>query len=68
MEMATVKEIREIIESMLEQIEGWDDEDELVTSTSTYGLGTTILEVSDGFVDWSNLELDWYSSEDEEDD
>lgn len=56
--MTTVGELKEICEKILDQISWWDDDTVICTHTSTYGLGYTILETCDGFIDYSDIQED----------
>lgn len=56
--MTTVGQLRQICEDILFLISGWDDDVKIRTSTSTYGLGDTILETKDGFIDYRDIQED----------
>lgn len=56
--MTTVGQLRQICEDILDQIAGWDDDTRIRTRTSTYGLGDTILEIRDGFIDCHDIQED----------
>lgn len=56
--MTTVGELRRIARHMLSQMEGWDDEDEVVTTSNTYFIDGCALETEDGFVDYTDIILD----------
>lgn len=43
--------LRAVAKSILEQLQGWDDEDMVATRCNTYGMYGTILETSEGFID-----------------
>lgn len=43
--------LRAVAKRILEQLEGWDDEEMVSTRCNTYGMYGTILETSEGFVD-----------------
>ena len=62
--MTTVGQLRQICEDILDQITGWDENTTIRTGTSTYGLGYTVLETEDGFIDYSDIQED----DDEEED
>ena len=55
--MTTVGDLREIIEGILYQIEGVDDDVELRIWTNTYFVNGFPLEVKDGFIDYENIEF-----------
>ena len=66
--MTTVKDLREIAENILEQLEGLDEDGVIYTVHDTYYLrSNTILETRGGFLDYSNIHLQ-YGEEDYEDD
>ena len=58
--------LRAVAKRILEQLEGWDDEDMVETRCNTYGMYGTILETSEGFVDPWDLRLCDEDEEDEE--
>jgi len=51
-------ELRSIAESILEQIDGWDDDTVIHTRCNTYGMPYTILETSDGFIDYTDIRME----------
>lgn len=53
--MTTVGDLREIAESILEQLEGLDEDEEIYARCNTYGMGSTILETYDGFIDYEDI-------------
>ena len=61
--MTTAGELRAICERILDQLEGWKDDDEVMAYTSSYSLGYTVLETKDGYIDCFNIEP--YEEEDE---
>ena len=66
--MTTVEQLRQICEDILDQIAGWDDDVKIRTGPSTYGLGDTILETKDGFIDYTDIQEDdddYYEEDDE---
>lgn len=69
-EMTTVGEMRRIARKILFQMEGWDADDKIMTTTNTYFVGGYALETKDGFVDWTDIILDGddFDEEEEEDD
>ena len=54
--MTTVGQLRQICEDILDQITGWDENTTI--RTSTYGLGYTVLETEDGFIDYYDIQED----------
>lgn len=56
--MTTVGDLREIAESILEQLEGLDEDEEVYTNCNTYGMGSTILETYDGFIDYEFIQTE----------
>lgn len=66
--MTTVGQLRQICEDILDQIAGWDENTTIRTGPSTYGLGDTILETKDGFIDYYDIQEDdedYYGEDDE---
>lgn len=61
--MTTARQLREIAEGILDQIDGMDDDQVIYIRPNTYGMDYTILETSDGFIDYTDIRTD-----DEEDD
>ena len=58
--------LRAVAKSILEQLEGWDDEEMVETRCNTYGMYGTILETSEGFVDpWDLRPCDDYDDDDD---
>lgn len=44
--------LRHIAQNILDELEGWDDDDIVATRCNTYGMDTsTILETPEGFID-----------------
>lgn len=64
--MTTVRELRKIAIHILEQMEDWDDEDEILTRSSTYGTSGYTIETDDGFIEYRDIELDPDDEEEEE--
>ena len=58
--MTTAGDLRHIAERILDQLEGLDDDDELEVRPNTYGLGQSFIAVRDGFIDYTDIELDTY--------
>ena len=56
--MTTVGDLREIAESILEQLEGLDEDEEIHARCNTYGMGSTILETRDGFIDYAEIQTE----------
>lgn len=56
--MTTVGELKEICERILDQLEGWEDDDEVMVHNTSYFLGSTVLETKDGYIDCFNIEPD----------
>lgn len=54
--MVTVGDLREIAESILEQLDGLDDGEKIHVRCNTYGMESTILETYDGFIDYENIQ------------
>lgn len=65
--MTTVGTLREIAESILEQLEGLDEDEEIYTNCNTYGMGSAILETYDGFIDYTNIRIEGEEEDEEED-
>lgn len=65
--MTTVKEMRRIANKMLAQMEGWDDDDEVVTKSNTYFIEGLAIETRGGFVDWTDIRLEEEDEEEEDD-
>lgn len=66
--MVTVKDLREVAESILDQLDGYDDARKVHTRCNTYGMESTIMEVQSwcadgGFIDYTDIII-----EDEEED
>ena len=74
--MTTVGDLREIAESILEQLEGLDEDEEIYTRSNTCGMGSVILETYGGFIDYEdivtereyNRQLRYEEGEEEEED
>ena len=62
--MTTAGELRAICARILDQLEGWEDDDEVLAYYSSYDLGYTVLETKDGYIDCFNIEP--YVEEDED--
>ncbi len=61
--MVTVGDMREIAESILEQLDGYEDDCKVHTRCNTYGMNSTIIEVQSwcddgGFVDYTDIQLE----------
>ena len=56
--MTTVGNLREIAESILEQLEGLDEDEEIYTRCNTCGMGSAILETYDGFIDYEDIQTE----------
>lgn len=69
--MATAGELRRIANRILDQLQGFDDDDEIETYGNTYYIhdeSGKILETRDGFVDWTNIQIDDWEPESDDDD
>lgn len=64
--MTTVATLRSIANKILDQIDGWDDDTEPCTRSNTYGMGQCFIAVSDGFIDWSDIQEDYDDEEEDE--
>ena len=62
--MTTVGDLREIIEDILNQIEGVDDDVRIRIYSNTYFVEGRPLEVRDGFIDYQNIQFDDDEDED----
>lgn len=56
--MTTVGTLREIAESILEQLEGLGEDEKIHTRCNTYGMGSAILETYDGFIDYEDIQTE----------
>lgn len=64
--MTTAGQLRAIAQDILDQIEGWDDNTRIHTRCNTYGMGQCFIAVSDGFIDWSDIQEDYDDEEEDE--
>ena len=69
--MVTVADMRDIAQSILEQLDGIDGSKKVHTKCNTYGMESTIIEVKawcadGGFIDYENIVLE--DEDDEEED
>lgn len=57
--MLTVQELRDLLVSAIEDLEDYDSDAEVVTTTNTYFLkhARNILETRGGYLDLSNIEV-----------
>lgn len=62
--MTTAGDLRRLCNTILDQLQGWDDDDPVLMSASSYGMGNTFICMSDGFIDWTSIEYDDGSEED----
>lgn len=62
--MTTAGDLRRLCEDILDQLQGWNDDDPVLMSPSSYGMGNTFICMSDGFIDWTSIEYDDGSEED----
>ena len=56
--MTTVKELREIAQDILDQLEGMDDDQRLRVVGNTYFVDGFPMEVCDGFIDYENIQIE----------
>lgn len=63
--MVTVKDLRRVAESILEQIEGWNDEDEIYAVHNTYFANGRVLEMKGGFVSYEEIQRECDMEEDD---
>ena len=69
--MVTVADMREIAQSILDQLDGMDENRKIHARCNTYGMESTIIEVKSwcadgGFVDYDNIVFE--DEDDEEED
>lgn len=64
--MTTVGDLRRIANGILDQLAGLGDDEAVEVQPNTYGMGTTILEVWDGFIDYTDIEMEKEEEEEEE--
>lgn len=55
--MTTVGDLRDIAESILEQLEGYDDGREVHAWNNTYFANGCTLETEDGFIEYDNIRV-----------
>ena len=64
--MTTVGDLRRIANGILDQLVGLGDDEAVEVQPNTFGMGMTILGVWDGFIDYSDIELEAEEEEEEE--
>ena len=69
--MVTVGDMREIAESILEQLDGYEDDCKVHTRCNTYGMDSTIIEVQSwrddgGFIDYTDIIIEDDDEDEEE--
>lgn len=64
--MTTVGDLRRIANGILDQLAGLGDDERVEVQPNTFGMGMTILGVWDGFIDYSDIEMEEEEEEEEE--
>ena len=66
--MTTVGDLRRIANGILDQLAGLGDDEVVEVQPNTFGMGMTILGVWDGFIDYTDIEMEAEEEEEEEED
>lgn len=64
--MTTVGDLRRIANGILDQLAGLGDDEVVEVQPNTFGMGMTILGVWDGFIDYTDIEMEAEEEEEEE--
>ena len=64
--MTTVGDLRRIANGILDQLAGLGDDEVVEVQPNTFGMGMTILGVWDGFIDYTDIEMEEEEEEEEE--
>lgn len=59
----TVQQLRELLESWIDDLDNYEDNDEVKVSCNTYGMGNNFIATYNGFIDMNDpvkdQEEDW---------